>query len=363
MPTLKWTNSDRPALGSMATTTRFNDGSTGDTTTYEASSSVLLFEEDCEELTADLYLTALWDFEALYAVTAWSITGLYLTDSDDETCPSAPTLTQTRLLEIEWSANGTTWTSLYSAAGFALNDGVAVPAWTTVGEPDTCTARYVRAVVHFVSEVWNGEKNAITPAIRVGDFRVTGTPAPDVGSTVDLSVSVEAARTPVFAEESMEVTVTVTNAGTSTATGVVIGLTEPGAWTASTDPSEGTYAAGVWTVGELAPSQSETLTYTVSFAAVGAYDLVAQVTACDQTDVDSTPGSGGEFEDDFYRLTMVVIETDNPYVPDEGPDLCECTYTFPAGLTNSFTRSGAATCALTRPGAVAGTYSRGACGS
>ena len=49
----------------------------------------------------------------------------------------------------------------------------------------------------------------------------------------------------------------------------------------SDTPSQGTYTAGIWTVGTIASAGSATLTITATVLATGPYDNIAQVNASD----------------------------------------------------------------------------------
>ena len=81
--------------------------------------------------------------------------------------------------------------------------------------------------------------------------------------------------------------ITVTNNGASNATNVSVTITIPPGGTITNDtPSQGSYLAGVWTVGTLTPSQSETLDleFTVSDDTLLPFDFTYTVTHDDAPD-------------------------------------------------------------------------------
>jgi len=93
-------------------------------------------------------------------------------------------------------------------------------------------------------------------------------------------------------------TVTITNSGPSTATNVAVSDTLPAGFTAGS-PSQGGFAAGVWSVGTLTNGQSETLTISGPAGSAGNTETnSAQVSASDQPDPDSTPNNNIPAEDD-----------------------------------------------------------------
>ena len=113
--------------------------------------------------------------------------------------------------------------------------------------------------------------------------------------------------------DNVNFTITVTNQGPDTATGVTVLDDLPsGVSFVSSSPSVGLYddATGLWTVGSLAVGQTETLTLLVTVTTPGAKTNIAQVQTADQTDTDSTPGNNIESEDDQSKamFTPEVID-------------------------------------------------------
>lgn len=102
-------------------------------------------------------------------------------------------------------------------------------------------------------------------------------------------------------------TLTLSNAGPTAATGVMVRDQLPAGLTfVSSTASHGSYsnATGVWNVGTVAASASATLQIVATVATVGDKTNTAQVSAADQTDPDSTPNNSIPTEDD--QASVVV---------------------------------------------------------
>lgn len=95
-------------------------------------------------------------------------------------------------------------------------------------------------------------------------------------------------------------TLTVANAGPSDATSVEITDLLPSGFTYVSDNGGGDYTSGtgVWDVGALSSGATETLNITAAVNVTGNYTNIAEVTAHDQQDSDSTPNNGVAGEDD-----------------------------------------------------------------
>ncbi|MCX7549213.1 DUF11 domain-containing protein, partial [Xanthomarina sp. F1114] len=74
--------------------------------------------------------------------------------------------------------------------------------------------------------------------------------------------------------------------------------------------SSGTYnnVTGVWTAGTITNGATETLTINVVVNETGDYLNIAEVTASDLPDPDSTPNNGDETEDD--QDSVLITPTD-----------------------------------------------------
>lgn len=148
---------------------------------------------------------------------------------------------------------------------------------------------------------------------------------------LELSLDVENPELPKFTAQNA--TLTLTNTGNSTATGVAVSFGLPqgevvlvGGTTPET--SRGTYNAfdGMWTVGTLEAGATATLQIQL-FPLSDAYEPYAQVTAADQRDADSEPGNGDccyESEDDEASLLGMEEEfCDLLSVIDLPDDICQ----------------------------------------
>lgn len=117
----------------------------------------------------------------------------------------------------------------------------------------------------------------------------------------DLSLTKIASSTTPTVGQNVTFTVTVSNAGPTTATGVAVRDQLPGGLTfVSATPSQGTYsnATGLWTIGTVTVGSTPTLQIVATVATVGDKTNTAQIQASDQTDTDSTPNNSNPNEDD-----------------------------------------------------------------
>ncbi|WP_194765653.1 PKD domain-containing protein [Tamlana sp. I1] len=104
--------------------------------------------------------------------------------------------------------------------------------------------------------------------------------------------------------------ITVTNAGPQDATGVTVTDLLPTGFTyVSFNTSSGTYnsTTGIWTVGTVINGASETLAITALVNATGDYLNIAQVTASDIGDPDSTPNNDDATEDDQDSVQITPV--------------------------------------------------------
>ncbi len=105
-------------------------------------------------------------------------------------------------------------------------------------------------------------------------------------------------------------TITVNNDGPSDATGIEVTDVLPNGYTYVSDDASGDYVAGtgVWTVGNIINASNAVLNITATVNVSGDYNNIAEVTAADNTDDDSTPGNGDINEDDMDSSSV----TPNP---------------------------------------------------
>ena len=133
----------------------------------------------------------------------------------------------------------------------------------------------------------------ITPVALI-DLELTKTvdnPTQSIGSNVNFTISL-------------------VNQGPSDATGVAVADLLPSGFSfVSSTPSVGTYdnASGVWTIGDFAATATASLVLEATVLASGDYTNTAQVSAANETDVDSTPNNddGDQSEDDEDSASVV----------------------------------------------------------
>jgi LPXTG-site transpeptidase (sortase) family protein len=108
-------------------------------------------------------------------------------------------------------------------------------------------------------------------------------------------------------------TLTVTNNGSDDASGVVVQDLLPSGYTYVTDSEVGNLdsynsSTGIWTVENVASTGSVSLDIEATVNATGNYKNVAEVTAANETDIDSTPNNdnGDQSEDDEAAASVTV---------------------------------------------------------
>ena len=137
---------------------------------------------------------------------------------------------------------------------------------------------------------------------------------------IDLELTKSVSASEVSNGEQVTWTISLTNnaaVANSAATGVRVTDTLPAGLTLqSSSPSSGTFSGGVWTLGgPIAPGQTETLNLVtvVDDSVAGGEVLVnvAQVSAANENDIDSTPnndnGDQSEDEEDNARITVPAV--------------------------------------------------------
>ena len=158
------------------------------------------------------------------------------------------------------------------------------------------------------------------------DAEVVGLP----GIDLELGKSVDNPKPDL--NQNITFTLTLTNLGPDTATGVIVRDLLPVGFTYVADtPSQGTYnsGTGLWTVGSLALNQTETLDIEVQVTGIGALQNFTEVIAADQTDIDSTPDNGPG-EDDAALVDIQV----NTLVDLRVTKVVEQVYVRPGDVVN-----------------------------
>uniref|UniRef100_UPI00260520D9 T9SS type B sorting domain-containing protein n=1 Tax=uncultured Polaribacter sp. TaxID=174711 RepID=UPI00260520D9 len=140
--------------------------------------------------------------------------------------------------------------------------------------------------------------------------------------TVDLELTKDVSENKPVAGSNVDFTVILTNNGLSTANGVeVVDLLPSGYTFVSATTSIGSYneLTGLWTVGTVLKDETQTLTVTATVEAFGDWLNIAEVTAVNELDIDSTPNNGDIYEDDMAQRATepeVLLSIPEGFTPD-----------------------------------------------
>jgi len=132
------------------------------------------------------------------------------------------------------------------------------------------------------------------------------------GDQADLSLTASVDESAPDENETVVYTVTVSNGGPDSATGVVVTVPLPaGVDHVSDVPSQGSYVSGtgVWTIGTIANGASKTLDITTTMGGGtrgSTFTVVAEVTSSGVYDPDSAPGNALSSEDDYDAQDVTV---------------------------------------------------------
>ncbi|WP_165872170.1 DUF11 domain-containing protein, partial [Tenacibaculum sp. M341] len=165
--------------------------------------------------------------------------------------------------------------------------------------------------------------------------------------SADLELTKSVAPTSASVGENVIFTITVSNAGTNTATNVEVTDQLPAGYTYISDNSGGAYndTSGLWTIGSINTTTPATIEITARVnpptGATNEYLNVAEVTASDQNDPNSTPNNddGDQSENDEDNATVTLESADlslnKSISPNTGPVGTEVTFTI--NVTNANT--------------------------
>lgn len=140
-------------------------------------------------------------------------------------------------------------------------------------------------------------------------------------------------------DENITFTLTVSNAGPDTATGVEVTDRLPtGIAFVSINPPGASYnsSTGLWQVGSIPANSQSSLQITGTVTSIGDKTNVAEITASDQFDPNSTPGNGNTNEDDYASIVISPQTADlrlAKTVNNDRPDVGD-TVTFNIAVTN-----------------------------
>ena len=139
---------------------------------------------------------------------------------------------------------------------------------------------------------------------------------------VDIELTKDVSNTKPIAGTNVDFTINVSNDGLSTANGVqVVDLLPSGYNFVSATTTLGTYdeVTGLWNVGTLLIGDIQTLVVTAYVKPYGKWLNVAEVTAVDEFDIDSTPNNGDIYEDDMAERgtePVILLKIPEGFTPD-----------------------------------------------
>ena len=175
---------------------------------------------------------------------------------------------------------------------------------------------------------------------RVRVIAYTYAPPPP---TIDLSLTKTVDQSAPTVGDDVVFAITVTNSGPDDASGVQVTDLLPSGYAYVGDSGNGNYSSntGLWDIGDLANGAAATLHITATVNASGVYTNVAEVSAANETDADSTPGNNEPAEDDQdsavttpaqppVMIDLSLSKTVNNASPSVGDDV-----TFAITVTNS----------------------------
>ena len=161
---------------------------------------------------------------------------------------------------------------------------------------------------------------------------------PQAASDLSLTKNVDNASPNVG--DNVVFTITVNNDGPSEGTGIEVTDILPSGYTYVSDDAAGDYVSGtgVWTVGTIVNRGNAVLNITATVNVAGDYTNVAEITAADNTDNDSTPGNGDLTEDDMDSSTVTpnpVSDIELTNVVDNGSPLVGDNVVFTITVSNN----------------------------
>ncbi len=131
---------------------------------------------------------------------------------------------------------------------------------------------------------------------------------------IDLELNKEVTVEDGFVGDNITYNLTVTNEGPGNATGIQVTDQLPPQLQYVSSTGDYNEVTGVWNVGSLGVNESSNIAITATILAEGTINNIAEVTAADQTDLDSTPNNdnGDQSEDDEDAVSF-----DAPVNPDD----------------------------------------------
>lgn len=311
-------------------------GSTASIGTYDDNTGIWTIGALAQGASAQLVINATINYAGLYDLTATSTGAETEGNILNNTANQTVTIDADADLEVLLSADNTS-PAINGTVQFtiqATNLGTSVSSGTSVAFllPNGYTFQSFNATNGFYNNttgVWNinnlpvgGSETLVVSAtpLSTGTYDVTAivsgalndaVPGNNSASLVitpaaqaDLSITSTFAENKAFAGENVNLTLSVTNNGTSAASSVLVNAPIPTGYT-FVSSSSGSYndGTGVWSVGNLTDGQTENLTLTLTVAATGDFDFAASV-------------SGAELDPDLANNATTIT-----LVPEDLADL------------------------------------------
>ena len=210
---------------------------------------------------------------------------------------------------------------LWAVGDLAVGSVVSLNITTTVDVLGNLTC---------VAEVTMADQEDVdsTPGDGQGDDwdDATVTVSQPPGDLIDLELTKSADPVNLRVGDETTWTVDLTNQGPGDASGVEVTVAPPAGTTYVSHSGDGAFDAdsGLWAVGNLAVGETVSLDIVTTVDVIGDLTCIAEVTAADQEDVDSTPGDGQG--DDWDDATVVSTPV--------GSELIDLELTKSANPTN-----------------------------
>jgi gliding motility-associated-like protein/uncharacterized repeat protein (TIGR01451 family) len=208
---------------------------------------------------------------------------------------------------VSYAATGGVYnnaTGVWTIGGLGANAFETLQVTATVN----ATGNYINVAQVIASNQPDPDSTPANGITTEDDYAsVTVTP---VAPQVDIELTkdiVAGSATPLIGSQ-ITFGINVSNTGTQNATGIqVTDLLPTGYAFVSYTATTGTYnsVTGLWSIGTLGAGYNETLQVTATVNATGNYENIAEVTACNQTDIDSTPNNGVTTEDDYDSVIII----------------------------------------------------------
>jgi uncharacterized repeat protein (TIGR01451 family) len=223
-------------------------------------------------------------------------------------------------------------------SNFTENNGICIWEPATIAADDSAML-YITATVNAEGEYTNYA--TITKVSEIDTIAENNVDSVVVlPRRADLSLAKEVDSLTPLVGSNVEFTLTLTNAGPDTATGVqVLDELPDGYEFVSAEPAiDYNSTTGIWSVDSLAPLSSAELKITASVKSSGNYNNHAEVVAANEYDPDSTPGNGSTTnEDDNDEQAVTPVPVADVRVVKTGPlRIAESTdFSYTIQITNA----------------------------